>query len=166
MVLRLRGGGWSIQVFIPNGKILTVDGPPDQFPVAGIYAKIYQAYPHIKKSCIALTNSNRLLDPRKTIKDYGISHTNTEVYAIIPEYFFGTQAIIKLMKIGGYWEHDQKIIEDLSLLEEFKEKLEEYGKNPKKAMTAVIVNYLEETYPEEMDELKLVIQKAQKFLKK
>ena len=69
-----------------------------------------------------MSNTNRILDPRKTIKDYGICSHNSEIYAIIPEYFFGTQAIIKLMKIGGYWEHDQKIVEDFNLLELFKQK--------------------------------------------
>ena len=33
-------------------------------------------------------------------------------------------------------------------------------------MTAVMVNYLENNFPEEMEELKLVFQKAQRFLKK
>lgn len=116
LVLRLRGGGWGLQILIPDGKRLSIEGPPDQFPIAGIYARVYQAYPHIKKSCISLTNSNRILDPRKTIQDYGLCYNNSEVKAIIPEYFFGSQAIIKMMKIGGYWEHDQKIIEDLNLL--------------------------------------------------
>jgi hypothetical protein len=45
LVLRLRGGGWSVRIFIPDGKQLSVDGPPDQFPIAGVYAKVYQAYP-------------------------------------------------------------------------------------------------------------------------
>ena len=33
-------------------------------------------------------------------------------------------------------------------------------------MTAVMIDHLETEYPDEMDELKLVIQKANKFLKK
>ena len=33
-------------------------------------------------------------------------------------------------------------------------------------MTAVMVQHLESQYPDEMEELKLVLQKAQKFLKK
>lgn len=92
LVLRLRGGGWSIQIYIPDGKRLTVEGPPDTFPVAGIYLKIYQAYPHIRKECITLVDKNKkILDPKKTIKDYGINYGNSDVFAAIPPYLFGSQ---------------------------------------------------------------------------
>jgi ubiquitin len=166
LVLRLRGGGWGIRVNIPDGKTLSVEGPPDQFPVAGIYMKVLQAYPNIKRSCIILTNNNRVLDPKKTIKDYGISHNNCEVYAVIPEYFFGSQGLIKLMKVGGYWEFNQELLENFDLREEFDNKLKKYSDNKTKAMTATVIDYLEEEYPDEMDELKLVLQKAKKYLKK
>ena len=166
LVLRLRGGGWGIRVYMPDGKTVGIDGPPDNFPMAGVYMKIYSAYPHIKRQCVVLVNNNRIMDPKKTIKDCGISHNNCEIHAAIPAYFFSSQAIIKLMKVGGYWEHDQKMINDLELTEKFKNKLKEYGSNEKKATTAVMVDHLEATYPDELDELKLVIQKAYKFLKK
>ena len=78
---------------------------------------------------MVLVNNNRIMDPKKTIKDCGISHNNCEIYAAIPAYFFSSQAIIKLMKVGGYWEHDQKIINNLELTEKFKNKLKEYGNN-------------------------------------
>ena len=129
LVLRLRGGGWSIQILMPDGKRVTVDGPPNNFPVAGVYMKVYNSYPHIKRQCIVLVNNNKVLDPRKTIGECGISHNNCEVYAAVPAYFFGSQPIIKLMKIGGFWEHDQKMIDNLDLTQEFKEKLTEYGNN-------------------------------------
>jgi len=104
LVLRLRGGGWGIRINIPDGKVITVDGPPDQFPVAGVYMKVYSAYPTINKKCIALINNNRVLDPKKTIKDYGINHANCQIHAAIPDYFFGSQGLVKMMKVGGYWE--------------------------------------------------------------
>lgn len=49
LVLRLRGGGWGIRVYMPDGKTVGIDGPPDNFPMAGVYMKIYSAYPHIKR---------------------------------------------------------------------------------------------------------------------
>ena len=92
---------------MPDGKTINVDGPPDTFPAAGIYMKVYQSYPHINKQCIVLVNNNRVIDPRKTVRDCGLSYNNCQVYAAIPAYFFGTQPIIKLMKVGGYWEYDK-----------------------------------------------------------
>ncbi|PCI14973.1 MAG: hypothetical protein COB71_00005 [Thiotrichales bacterium] len=77
LVLRLRGGGWSIRITMPDGKVLTVEGPPDHFPIAGIYMKVFTAYPHIKKECVKLGNDNKLLIPTKTIKDYGINYNNS-----------------------------------------------------------------------------------------
>lgn len=49
LVLRLRGGGWGIAIYMPDGKRLAIEGPPDNFPVAGIYMKVISAYPHIKR---------------------------------------------------------------------------------------------------------------------
>jgi hypothetical protein len=37
LVLRLRGGGWSIKIFMPDGKILTINGPRESLPVLSIY---------------------------------------------------------------------------------------------------------------------------------
>ena len=34
---------------MPDGKTVGVDGPPDNFPMAGVYMKVYSAYPHIKR---------------------------------------------------------------------------------------------------------------------
>lgn len=90
LVLRLRGGGWSIVIYIPDGKNLSVAGPPPHFPVVGIYAKVYESYPHINKSCIVLVHNNKILDPKKNISECGISSNNFEVYAMIPTYFFGS----------------------------------------------------------------------------
>lgn len=58
------------------------------------------------------------------------------------------------------------MLENLELREEFDNKLKEYGDNKTKAMTAIVVDYLEEEYSNEMEELKLVLQKAKKYLKK
>jgi hypothetical protein len=167
LVLRLRGGGWGIRISIPDGKILTIDGPPDHYPMLGVYGKVYAAYPQIKKSKVVLVDKNsKILDPKKTISDCGISHNNCEVYAAIPAYFFGTTGIVKLMRVAGYWDFDQEILNDLDLTDRFNLKLKEYGENQKKAMTAVMIHYLETEYPNEQEELKLVINKAQKYLKK
>jgi ubiquitin-like protein Nedd8 len=151
LVLRLRGGGWSIRIYLPNGQCLTIDGPPETYPNAGIYAKLYQAYPHIKKECIVLANKNKVLDPKKTIKDYGINYSNCDVIACIPEYFFGSQGLIKLMKVDGSWEYNQEIIVNLQLDGKFQAKREDYNGNQKKAMTAVMVDYMETTYPNEKE---------------
>lgn len=67
LVLRLRGGGWSIRIYIPDGKQVTVEGPPPSFPVAGVYARVYQNYPSINRGCIVLVHNNRILDPKKNI---------------------------------------------------------------------------------------------------
>ena len=57
------------------------------------------------------------------------------------------------------------IINNLELRELFELKSKEYP-DKKKAMTAVMIQHLEDWYPEEKEELKLVVQKAQKYLKK
>jgi len=44
--------------------------------------------------------------------------------------------------------------------------LKEYADDKTKAMTAVVVDYLEDKYSDEVDELKLVLQKAKRYLKK
>lgn len=142
LVLRLRGGGWSIRIYIPDGKQLTVDGPPPNFPVAGIFAKVYQSYPTIKKECISLLHKNKILDPKKNISEYDINYNSCEVYALIPDYFFGSQGIIKMMKIDGSWEHSEEIVTNLKLSDKFKVHLSDLNGNKKKAMTAVMVDYL------------------------
>ena len=60
LVLRLRGGGWGIRIYMPDGKLLCVEGPPDTFPAAGVYAKVYQAYPHINRECIVIVTKNKI----------------------------------------------------------------------------------------------------------
>jgi hypothetical protein len=46
------------------------------------------------------------------------------------------------MKTGGYWEYDNKIVYSLSLEDQFKIQHKEYNGDVRKAMTAVIVDYL------------------------
>ena len=147
LVLRLRGGGWGIKIMMPDGKVLNVDGPPDNYPIAGIYMKVMTAYPHIKKECIKLGNDNKLLIPTNTIKDYGINYNNSEIFAVIPLYFFGSTAIIKLMRIAGYWEYDEEMLVNLNLKDICKNKTKDHGGNQKKGMTAAMIGYLEKTYP-------------------
>jgi ubiquitin C len=103
LVLRLRGGGWGITIYMPDGKRLSVLGPRDDCPISQIYAVIAANYPRIPMDCIHLQNKTTILDPKKTIKDYGISYGNSEVYAIVPDYIFGSKGLLKLMKISGCW---------------------------------------------------------------
>ena len=166
LVLRLRGGGWGIVVYLPNGKTLSIEGPPDTYPIANIYNRIVAAYPNIKKESIVLTNNNKPLDPLKTIKQHNISHNNNQVFALIPAYYFGSQGVLKLFKTAGYWEFNEKMLKDLDLFEQYQQLLGVYGGNAQKAMTAALVHYLENQFPNELDELKLVIQKANKYLAK
>jgi hypothetical protein len=101
--LRLRGGGWGLVIYMPDGKKLGVDCPPDNFPIVKVYGVVLSNYPHIPRESIFLKNGTSILDPKKTIKDYNINYGNHEIYAIIPDYFFGSKGILKLMKISGYW---------------------------------------------------------------
>lgn len=56
------------------------------------------------------------MDPKKTIGDYGVDHSNTTVYAVgIPDYMFGTDGIIKEMKINGEWAYNESMITTLKL---------------------------------------------------
>lgn len=103
MVLRLRGGGWSLRIFIPDGRTLSIDGPRESLPILSVYNLIQKEYPHISKDRIFLRNQNTILNPLTTIGAAGIDYQNCEIYAIIPEYFFGSQGVVKLMKIAGYW---------------------------------------------------------------
>lgn len=167
MVLRLRGGGgFGIIIKLPDGKTLFIEGPPDTYPVADIYNRIVAAYPNIKKESIVLVNNNKVMDPLKAIKDHNISYKNNEVFALIPVYFFGSQGVLKLFKVSGYWEHNEKMLKDLDLSEQYQQLLGAYGNDPQKATTAAMIHYLERNFPNELDELKLVIQKANKYLTK
>ena len=55
------------------------------------------------------------------------------------------------MKIGGYWEFDETMLRNLNLTEPFKLKLKEFGNNQKKAMTAVMIDYLEKGFANQME---------------
>lgn len=165
-MLRLRGGGWGIVVYLSNGKSLSIEGPPDTYPIANILNRIVAAYPNIKKESIVLVNNKKPLDPLKTIKQHNISHNNNEVFALIPAYYFGSQGVLKLFKTSGYWEYNEKVLNDLNLFEQYQQLLGVYGNNPQKGMTAAMVHYLENEFANELDELKLVIQKANKYLSK
>ena len=115
LVLRLRGGGWGVTIYIPNGKTIAINCPDETLPIASLYQSVFSSYPHIKREVVKLFNKNTLLDPKKTLKDYNIKYGNSDVVAFIPEYYFSSQPLIKLMKTAGYWEYDNKIITHLSL---------------------------------------------------
>lgn len=90
-------------ITLPNGVKIVVNGPPDGYKISQLYISILQNYPHIPAEAISLYNKNRLLDMKKSIKDYGINQSNSDIVAVIPEYFFGSTALVKLMKTSGYW---------------------------------------------------------------
>lgn len=70
------------------------------------------------------------------------------------------------MKINGSWEYDEQMVENLNLIALFRAYLKTYNENRRKAMTAAMIGYLEKEYPEEKEELKLVLEKAKYFLEK
>lgn len=115
LVLRLRGGGWGVSIYLPNGQTIAVNGPAETLPIVILYQKVFSAYPHIKRDTVVLFNKNVPLDPKKTLKDYNIKYGNSDVIASIPQYYFSSQPLIKLMKTSGYWEYDNKIIVNLGL---------------------------------------------------
>ena len=113
-----------------------------------------------------LFNKGKELDPKKTIEDYGINPQNYEIDTNIPTYYFGSQGIIKEMKVSGYWELNEDMLIGLEILTAYQTALPKYNNNPRAAMTAAIIDYLVATFPQEQEELKLIIQKAKRFLKK
>ena len=88
------------------------------------------------------------MDTKKSIKDYNISYANHYVFASIPLYYFSSQPLIKMLKTGGYWEHEGSMVVNLGLEVDFNKKKVEYSGDLRKAMTAVMMAYLEATYPE------------------
>ena len=87
----------------------------------------------------------------KTIKDYNIKPSNCVIDAAIPEYFFGSNALVKLMKTSGYWEANTNILTDLKLINEYDNSLKKYNGVANKAMTWLIFTYLKKTYPGEAE---------------
>lgn len=58
------------------------------------------------------------------------------------------------------------MLKGLDLLGQYQQLLGKYGNNPQKGMTAAMVYYLEKNFVNELDELMLVIHKANKYLNK
>jgi len=58
------------------------------------------------------------------------------------------------------------MLTDLNMMEKYSTDFIRLGNNSKKAMTSAIVTYIEKTYSNEYEELKLVIHKAKKYLSK
>jgi len=46
----------------------------------------------------------------KTIADYQINDRNSVVQAVIPSFCFGSQGIVKEMKVAGYWEYNYDML--------------------------------------------------------
>ena len=113
LVLRLRGGGWGLVIYLPNGKSDSIPCPPENYPILKLYQAVQMNFPGVKIEDIKLVNRGKLLDSKKTLKDYGISPGNYEVYAAIPEYLLGSKGLVKLMKVSGYWEYNEGIIKGL-----------------------------------------------------
>lgn len=58
------------------------------------------------------------------------------------------------------------MLKDFKLFQQYQERLLQYGKDERKAMTSLIIEYLESKFPNEREELKLVLLKAKKYLVK
>jgi len=69
------------------------------------------------------------------------------------------------MKVAGYWEYNYDMLVGLQMWDYYQIQLPKSGNNQKIAMTFAMVKVLETQYPNEQEELKLVIQKAKRFLK-
>ena len=149
-MLRLRGGGWSIVINIPGAPILTIEGPKPDYPIYLIYAFINSRLPNLITAKFNLINKGKILERKKTIQDYGINYQNHEIDVDVPEYVLSSKGVLKMMKISGYWQYNEQMINDLGLKETFDQWLTTYGADKKdKAMTKTIKLYLEETYTRE-----------------
>lgn len=131
-----------------------------------IYKKIYLKYPQlVNVNFQILNNQGVAMNKSKTIGDYGIDYNSSTVTAHgIPGYLFGSDGIIKLMKVSGEWVYDETMINFLNLQNFIKENSPKYGNKTGKTMTASVVNYLQATYPHKADEYKLIYRKVNKFL--
>lgn len=89
-----------------NRRQFPIEGPPPQFTIAQVIERIKQKYPQLIHVPLVIFNRNKpLLDTTKTITEYGIGYQthNIEVFVVVPEYLFGSNGIISLMKINGSW---------------------------------------------------------------
>jgi len=94
-----------------------------------------------------LTNKGKKLDKKKTIKDYGITYQNYQVQVNVPEYMLTSKGIVKLMKVAGFWEYNQQMLDELGLKEDFNKALLTYGMDKKNhAMTKCLKTYLLDNY--------------------
>ena len=76
------------------------------------------AYPQFKSLKLSIRNRDRILDPKKTIADYGIGYqtNNVQVEVVgIPGYMLGAEGVIKLMKINGSWVYNNDMAKALKL---------------------------------------------------
>ena len=140
LVLRLRGGGWSLIIHV-NRKTVTIEGPPDNYVLRQAVIAIKQKLPEVANYPLVLTNKNKVLDINKPISFYNIGYqtNNVDIYVNVPDYLFGSDGIVKMMKIGGYWEYDEKMADHLGIVEILQKHEGKYGKKSNKAMTACLV---------------------------
>lgn len=89
MVLRLRGGGWGINVSI-NGKTLSLEGRDDNTLVNYIYEGIYKKYPFLRKVPFSLVYNGKHMEKNKTFGFYKLSYKDPNVTVVgVPDYVFG-----------------------------------------------------------------------------
>ena len=103
---------------------------------------------------------------KKTIQEYGIDHGNCDIDCTVPDYLFGSEGIIKMMKIQGYWEFNEAMLKNLGVFDLYKVKMGLYGNKQNHATTSALVEFLKNKYPDQIDELKFIYQKAETFLEK
>lgn len=137
--------------------------------ITEIYNKIYQTYPQLISVNFSIANKNVILEKNKRISDYGIGYQNNNYRVTvvgIPDYLYGPEGVIKMMKTNGEWVYDAEMIKFLKLEGHIAKFQPQYGQSNSKVMTAAVVGYLKRQYPELEDEYKLIYRKAEKFLSK
>lgn len=58
---------------MPDGTKIPVYLQRNGLNIENLYTIIMQKYPHIPKDSIYLQNQTRILDPNRTLNDYGIN---------------------------------------------------------------------------------------------
>jgi hypothetical protein len=111
MVLRLRGGNSGIFMSMPDGLTITLSYGPGNHSIKKLYQTVLIQYPLIKREHVKLYSNSVLLSPLKKIADYQISDSvNNHIQAVVPSFYFGSQGVVKEMKVAGYWEHNSDVL--------------------------------------------------------
>ena len=149
-----------------GSQTFPIEGPPPTFRVSEIYGRIYQKYPQLANVNFSVVNSQgAVMDKSNNIAYYGVDSNNCNVRVKgLAGYVFGSEGIIKCMKVNGEWGYNEEMIKFLNIQNLVQKHGSRYGEKTGKAMTASVLEYLQSHYPEKSEEYKLVYRKANKFL--